>query len=1499
MGMAESEVIYTKTGAYHYAETFNHQINPNLSVKHNNWANLINAVGSDDKLWTSSKYTRKKVTTKVNGKNKTSYTYITPEICTAHEFRLNVPDRAYINKVTVEIKLKCGAGLNVKAPMAAFMVYGGTLSNATQQKTKGKTGWYNASYHVYSNDTLSSTAKIVKYEFPGSEWNKVKYPSNQLNRTVMGVDLHFMTPSSMSKDNVAIYINWVRIKVDYVLEDPYLICSSPYRDSLNPYAFDVGREVNLNYQFGNRTCVDAGVKMIPIQLPAGVSLVSASVDGTASNFYPASQTSEITGDYIWECNCSCKAKSTLHMKLRADTIGSKVVTGELDGILYPAYGYANGRSADAGSEFISSGDIQKGEVSCFQFVTNAYSLDGSITYQVKVDGENQSNPADLSEVFRETYHNSNGTGNNLVAWNLDDSSAINGVSIDEEMTNNNQITFNIPEDTDVQIRFSGCFIPVTVGQNTLYLTNMDTGNRMSYQYTSYAPKTTVMNIIPEEEVWYDHYITTRMNTGAFIIPFVTKSSDNTMIVDDCSMQMTLEKPQAYIGCIPLPRSHYEPTSDYTNDIVKKQYKNKTYMGKSGEIDEKIDFKIKLPPRDWTTLQGLCDLDKPVPVNAVPTAFEGDVLNHRGWVELGGVKNVKKTNPLYYDGELELEYLTHNINTRFQIVKGVNVSKYNTTILGSLLDYVIESGDEFADYYHIDQETGTPVYNETGYFSIDTDGTYIYDDDEDTEDNKRTLITMDNKQHIIIKSAKPLKENTKISLEWSSSKIEENKENNITRIIRIRDKSNDIILEYQYYDYIFDYDDELYSCSVKCTKLDKSTNQMTTVIENDDLNFTVDLEALSLTTDEFGNIVQEAEPTQTEEYEETEPTYIDPITGETVEIVQDTEVYNDYMYGSILTLELAGNRLNINDSGFNGREVHEEGIELEKGEYYLEVEFMNNNTDSDTPDIFHFFDFEVEEPILLSDYDRMYSDLIVSSYPLPDKTFVFMRKSEEGMIYYYKYDGSPFTYIQEPFYMYARGVDLTASDGISIFNLNNSYTTFYVQNGLVRIGFNRLTGAIYLAKYDLMAGEYINVASLYIKDHTDFSIGAYSDDKIEVMISKTTFTVYRGHPYVVVKHNSDDLYFTTTWNKVFADSVNGVGEVYPVLWDLLNHENLLVDCVGGLNLKASCLDISTVDNDSVGTVPNLVLTQITAEPVYDRDTVFFSVEGSVSDVDEDIPIGVVWNGSFGEYSSSVEVDGDVPFALSLNGSDKIIQSGDDVELSAKLTSFDYHGIGGRTVYFFEAYEPTSLTVSSDKSIIQTGDTVDINAKLKDVDGSLVDGERVNFFIAEELPYVYYNDGTDLSTLTVPSDATVTVEDGSLKMTTSTNGEKNIAYNYDLTSNDNFVFECEIGKLGTSQSIAMYMKNSNTATGCWFAYDNFTGKWNGGILGSTFSNVNTGELRVGDKVKIKQQDGVITIYHNDTVVYSKTESFDGTYRIGHYTNRNRVQYIKNISILKMED
>ena len=281
--MVESEIIYTKSGEYRYSETFNHQVNPNLSKKYNKWENLPNAIGNEGKLWSKAPYTRKKVTKTVNGKKTSHYEYTTPWTCTAHDFRLAIPARAYVKKVTVEMRMKCSEGLEVKAPSAWFMVYN-QQGKVTQQTKAGKTGWYNLNYRVYPNKKLTSTATTYAYVFPESEWKKAKYPTNQLNKTVMGVDIHFEEPTKMTKDTQYIAINWIRIKVDYNLEDPYLICSENFSDESEPYPVDVGNQFKLNYEFGNRTCVNAGYKEIPIQLPLGVSLVDYGKVGDPTEF---------------------------------------------------------------------------------------------------------------------------------------------------------------------------------------------------------------------------------------------------------------------------------------------------------------------------------------------------------------------------------------------------------------------------------------------------------------------------------------------------------------------------------------------------------------------------------------------------------------------------------------------------------------------------------------------------------------------------------------------------------------------------------------------------------------------------------------------------------------------------------------------------------------------------------------------------------------------------------------------------------------------------------------------------------------------------------------------------------------------------------------------------------------------------------------------------------------------------------------------------------------
>ena len=176
----------------------------------------------------------------------------------------------------------------------------------------------------------------------------------------------------------------------------------------------------------------------------------------------------------------------------------------------------------------------------------------------------------------------------------------------------------------------------------------------------------------------------------------------------------------YIKYAPMQNLNHKYKVETDEELAKRitlavvKRKNKKYVGKKLQSEEDISLNIKVRPKQITTLQGLVDMDKPIPVNTVPEAFESDALNHRGWAEIYGVKNVKKTNNHWYECEIDLEYLTHNLNTRFKVIRG---GKTYPVSIPSITYPVLRSGDELL-----------------GYFNVDTDGTYRYNADYTDEND---------------------------------------------------------------------------------------------------------------------------------------------------------------------------------------------------------------------------------------------------------------------------------------------------------------------------------------------------------------------------------------------------------------------------------------------------------------------------------------------------------------------------------------------------------------------------------------------------------------------------------------------------------------------------------------------------------------------------------------------------------------------------------------------
>lgn len=1284
---------YTESGTYKYSQTVNAQVNPNLSKTYNSWSDMANAVGETE-VFAQSKITRK-VKTKATKTKKATYSYTVPYVVTAHDFRLNIPSNAYVKQVRVEACMKLdSAKATVKFPNAHFMIYGGT--GEVKQASSNQTGWHGSTYKVFAKVNLSTSEIVGTYTLSGEEWNKMAYPTSRLNHTIMGVDLVFNEPTSMSADSVGILIKWVRIKVDY--EMPlYALTYDIETSKENPYKVSAGNQYCVNVNFANTTNADGGQQEIILKLPFSSTVISQMI--TQKNTDVDSTLVQLAnGNYRWLCGGGGKASYTLKLCMETASFGLQTLNSNHENKDYPFYIDSEAFKNDNFERIlIEHGTIQDGEPSCFKFSSKINTNASQIVYTVKVDDYDFTDWSSVSSELLEYYHNPD-NGNNLIGWELEQSTQNLGVTL--HSYTNNTIRFNIPANQrgkDIIIRWTGCFVPLFDGDNRIRVSYNNQNYYNEYYSLSAIGKSIYCTC--EDSYWLDHRVLATVDTDAFVIPIASKSTDRLMIEGDCTLKAHIWEDIAYIGCVPIQHSHYEPDHDGTNEGLSESYKNKTYKGKKGIFEEDTSLKIKLRPQDWTTLEGLVRLDKPIPVNTVPTAFEGDVLNHRGWAEITGIKGVTKTNPLYYDGEIELDYLTHDINTRFTIEKGNFVNNYRNT-LNTFLSPILNSGDEFSVYTYLNDEDEL-VSNPSGFFIVDTDGAYVYDGE--AEETLRTMVALDNKQFVSIKSEKYLKEQSEISLIWNSTKIAENRENNIERIIRLVDSSNNPVFEYQYYDYEFDTNTNYYKCMVKAQRL-LADNSWEEVL-NKELLLTVDLESLQLIVDNDGNVIQESTPNYDEVVE----------SGDN----EDGEVYdfNDFIYGSTLKFTLNGNLLSIVDKGYNGRQISQDNIELVVDNYKYDLKWVNKNTDGETTDVISFFDFEVAENDLTSDFTNYYVNMVVSSFPVVDKTVLFTREGEEGVLYYLKNDGTPFSYIQEPFYMYNGGVDLKANNDISLFNLDNSYTVFYMQNGLVRIGFNRLNGDIYLSKWDNYSKQYITTT--YMKGvNTDFKIGAFSDDKIEVKAGTTVYTMYRGHPYIVVNHPDEDLRFTTIWNSVYAEKVNDEGSDFPVTFDLVNNSNLLPDCIGGENLSNTCLDISQNYIEETVTNTAITLTKNTST-IYNGEYSYWTLAGNASSHYESIPIVSSYRGNFGEYSCETIVNPTIPKSLSLFFSKNYVQLANIYDMPSKLVNHNGEGMANQIIDFYEVGSVFKLINSTTITGTSTSDTIyhiidDIGIDLSDKD-----------------------------------------------------------------------------------------------------------------------------------------------------------------------------------------
>ena len=189
-----------------------------------------------------------------------------------------------------------------------------------------------------------------------------------------------------------------------------------------------------------------------------------------------------------------------------------------------------------------------------------------------------------------------------------------------------------------------------------------------------------------------------MNIGAETNWTINAKAHRHNFLDESKDAMTIdiEEQIAYIGVVPLSRCHKaDVTADSKNTLIENRYLNRAYYGKKGDYSENIKMTLRIPWYDVATLQGLCEMDKPIPIDTIPYYPDGDPLNHRGWAEISGVTNIKKINDFYYECDVDVTYLNHDILTKFSIEQKESVTQQ---AIEYYLSLVHNYSDDILDFF---------------------------------------------------------------------------------------------------------------------------------------------------------------------------------------------------------------------------------------------------------------------------------------------------------------------------------------------------------------------------------------------------------------------------------------------------------------------------------------------------------------------------------------------------------------------------------------------------------------------------------------------------------------------------------------------------------------------------------------------------------------------------------------------------------------------------------
>ena len=229
------------------------------------------------------------------------------------------------------------------------------------------------------------------------------------------------------------------------------------------------------------------------------------------------------------------------------------------------------------------------------------------------------------------------------------------------------------------------------------------------------------------------YVTNSVNIGVPNIWTIRANVSRNNFFDEKkeAMEISIEDRIAYIGVIPLSRCHKaDVTADSKNSLIENRYLNRAYYGKKGDYSEDIKMTLRIPWYDVATLQGLCEMDKPIPIDTIPNRADGDPLNHRGWADIYEVTNIKKINDRLYECDVGVKYLSHDINTRFTITEAKKITEATIKYYLALVhDYNMDLLDIFKlNYYEFWTTLEDANGDKIGSYDIDPNTTLIMNRD---------------------------------------------------------------------------------------------------------------------------------------------------------------------------------------------------------------------------------------------------------------------------------------------------------------------------------------------------------------------------------------------------------------------------------------------------------------------------------------------------------------------------------------------------------------------------------------------------------------------------------------------------------------------------------------------------------------------------------------------------------------------------------------------------